>query len=244
MEDIRRWLVDGPLSLAPEQVSSIRDTALARLEQFVPSPVASATTALRLLGALVLVVFVVFFLLKDGDRMWTWVLSWTPRRHEARMAAAGEEAWATLRRYVAGTVLVAAIDAVGIGLALVLLGVPLWFSLALLTFLGAFVPVLGATVAGAAAVFVTLASEGPRDALILLGAVLLVQQLEGNVLQPLIMGRAVSLHPLVVLVAVTCGFLLLGILGALFAVPVVAVAYRVAARMRELPATADTAGET
>jgi len=134
-----------------------------------------------------------------------------------------------LTGYVRGTVIVAFTDAVLIGAALLLLDVPLWLSLALLTFLGAFVPLLGATVAGAAAVLVTLVTNGQTDAVIVLLVTVAVQQLEGNLLQPFVVGRAVRLHPLAILTAVTAGGLLLGIAGAVIAVPVVAVAYRVTA---------------
>jgi predicted PurR-regulated permease PerM len=124
-------------------------------------------------------------------------------------------------------VMVAAIDATGIGLALVVIGVPLVLPLTLLTFVSAFVPLIGATVAGAAAVLVALAAGGPVDALLVLAAVIAVQQAEGNLLEPLIMSRALRLHPVVVLVAVTAGGLLGGVAGALVAVPVTAVLYRI-----------------
>jgi predicted PurR-regulated permease PerM len=232
IEDIRDWLIDGPLSLDADQVTRLRDAALGFLDGIAPSPMTGATTALRLLSGTVLAVFAVFFLLKDGGQMWQWVQTWAPARRRGQIAAAGEQAWTTLRAYVRGTVLIAAADAAGIGLALLLLGVPLWLSLALLTFVGGFVPLLGATVAGAVAVLVTLVTEGGRDAVLALVAVLLVQQVEGNLLQPLVMGRVIDLHPLVIVAAVTCGALLLGVLGALVAVPLVAVAYRVARQFR------------
>jgi predicted PurR-regulated permease PerM len=132
-------------------------------------------------------------------------------------------AWQALTRYTGGLLIVALIDAVGIGLTLLLLGIPLWVSLILLTFLEAFVPVLGATVSGAVAVLVTPVTNGVGDAVIVLVVVLVVQQLEGDVLQPLRMRRAVDLHPVVALVAVRAGTLLPGVSGALLAVPTVAV---------------------
>ncbi len=147
-----------------------------------------ATTALRVLGAAIFVVFAVFFLVKDGAAMWRWALSWTPARHRHRVDGAGRRAWAALTSYTRGTAVVATTDAVLIGAGLLLIGVPLWLSLTLLTFFAAFVPVLGATAAGAAAVLVTLVTNGLPDALIVLGIVLLVQQVEGNLLQPLIAG--------------------------------------------------------
>jgi putative heme transporter len=139
------------------------------------------------------------------------------------MARAGQQSWLTLVAYVKATVLVAFIDAVGIGLALLILRVPFALPLAALVFLSSFIPIVGATVSGAVAVLVALVTRGPLVALLVLIAVVLVQQLEGHVLQPLIMGRAVSIHPLAVIVAIATGVVLAGIIGALVAVPVVAV---------------------
>ncbi len=238
IDQIRGWLVSGPLALDPAQVDSLRDTIVRYLEEAVPSPVAGATMALQVLAAAFLAVFAVFFLLKDCAKMWAWFLTWVPAQRRRRVDEAGHLAWSTLTGYVAGIVVVALVDAAFVGTALFALGVPLWLSLTLLTFLGAFVPVLGATVSGAVAVLVTLVTNGPGDAVIVLVVVLAVQQLEGNVLHPLIVGRAVRLHPLVVLIAVTCGTLLLGIPGAIIAVPVVAVAYRVAAYLGHHSSTA------
>ena len=240
INDIRRWLIDGPLSLDADQVTRLRDSAIGFLEGATPSAAAGATATLRLLSAAVLAVFAVFFLLKDGHRMRRWLQTWVPPRHRRHVGMAGDVAWKTLRAYVRGTVVIATADAVGIGLVLFVLGVPLWLSLALLTFLGGFVPILGATVVGAVAVLVTLVTEGGRDAVIVLVAVLLVQQVEGNLLQPFVMGHVIDLHPLVIVASVTCGALLLGVLGALLAVPVVAVTYRVAKLFR-FPETSPSA---
>lgn len=227
LDDVRSWLTTGPLSLDPAQVGRVRDSIVGYISEAMPSIYGGALTVLHVLGGVLLAVFALFFLVKDGERMWRWALGWTPARHRERVDGAGRQAWTTLKAYVQGTVVIALVDAVLIGAGLFFLDVPLWLSLTLLIFLGAFVPLLGATLAGAAAVLVTLVSNGFGDALIVLAIVLVVQQVEGNVLQPLVMGRAVSLHPLVILVAVTCGTILLGIPGAVLAVPVVAVAYQV-----------------
>jgi putative heme transporter len=183
-------------------------------------------------------VFLVFFLLKDGEQMWAWFLARVPGARRTQLDGAGRAAWSTLTRYTGGLVVVALVDAVAIGLALLLLGVPFWLTLTLLTFFGAFVPLLGATVSGAVAVLVTLVTNGVTDAVVVLVVVIVVQQVEGNVLQPLIMRRAVHLHPVVTLVAVTAGALVLGVAGALLAVPVVAVAHRVAEHLRTHPVSA------
>ncbi len=249
IDDVRARLTDGPLHLDDQQVERLRNTAVDYLQRAAPSPTSGATTLLRLLGAAIFVLFAVFFLLKDGGQMWRWPLRWLPRRQQPRVDGAGRRAWATLTSYVRGTVLIAVADAALIGAALLVLGVPLWLSLTLLTFLGAFVPLLGATVAGVAAVLVTLVTEGGRDAVIVLAVVLLVQQVEGNMLQPFVMGRAVSLHPLAILTAVSCGTLLLGIVGAVVAVPLVATSYQVVAYLaraadpRSGPDTAAPAAE-
>jgi len=147
-----------------------------------------------------------------------------PRRSRAAINGAGEAGWSTLRNFVRVQILVATIDAIGIATGAFLLGVPLAIPIGILVFLGSFVPFVGAIVTGALAVFVALVFNGWVIALLMLGVVLLVQQIEGHVLQPLIMGTAVKVHPLGVVVAVATGSLLAGIPGALFAVPIAAVA--------------------
>jgi putative heme transporter len=189
--------------------------------------VAGARTAAAAAGTVLLVFVLLFFLLKDGRGMWGWVLRRVSDRSRPAFVEAGRAGWQTLAAYSRGIVAIAAIDASGIGLALVVLGVPLAFPLALITFLGAFVPIIGATVAGSVAVLVALAANGPATALLTAAAVIAVQQVEGNLLEPLIMKRQVRLHPVVVLVVVTAGTLLGGIAGAFVAVPIAAVVYRV-----------------
>jgi putative heme transporter len=181
-----------------------------------------AATLLTVLSGMLLTVVLTFFFVRDGSTLVRAALSPFPpeRRRLARKAA--RRAWRTLGGWVRGTVVVALIDAVGIGAGLLILGVPLALPLALLTFLSAFVPVIGALVAGAVAVLVAWATGGTRDALFTLGLVLAVQQLEGNVLQPMVMGRVLPLHPAVVLLGVTAGGLLAGIAGAFVAVPLLA----------------------
>jgi predicted PurR-regulated permease PerM len=233
IDRIRVWLVEGPLGLDPQQAAGIRNAVVTRIYQLTPEPAAAARMALYFLGAVVLVVFLLFFLLKDGDRMWGWALERTPDRGREQVDGAGRSAWTTLSHYVRGILLVALIDAVGIGLTLLILGVPLWVSLTLLTFLGAFVPLFGATVSGVVAVLVTLVTNGVSDAVIVLVVVLVVQQVEGNLLHPLIVGRALHLHPAAILVTVTIGTLLWGLAGALLAVPLMAASYRAAEYLRQ-----------
>ncbi|WP_422734407.1 AI-2E family transporter [Micromonospora sp. WMMD558] len=190
-------------------------------------PVSGARTAAEVLGSALLALVLLFFLLKDGRSMWRWVLDRMTGPNRTVTAEAGRNGWHTLGAYSRGTLMIAAIDAIGIGLALVLLGVPLAFPLALIVFFGAFIPIIGATVTGAMAVLVALAANGPVTALLVLAAVIAVQQIEGNLLEPLIMKRQVNLHPVVILVAVTAGTLIAGIAGAFVAVPITAVLWRV-----------------
>lgn len=235
IDRVRSWLVGGPLALDPGQVDELRDRLVAQVSAAVPGPVAGAQTAMSVLGGLLLMLFLLFFFLKDGTGMWRWVLERTPGRQRLRLDGAGQRAWTVVGRYVVGVVTVAALDAVLIGTGLLLVGVPLWLSLTLLTFFGAFVPYVGAVLSGAVAVLVTLVTDGARDAVIIAVLVLVVQQVEGNVLQPLVMRRAVHLHPVVTIVAVLTGTLLVGIPGAVLAVPLTAATYQVYEHLRTGP---------
>jgi predicted PurR-regulated permease PerM len=172
-------------------------------------------------GAL-LTLFSLIFLLADGRRIWYWVLGFLPARAHAPIDWAGSAGWVAVGQYVRVQIFVAFVDAVGIGLGAALLGVPLPIPIAILVFLGSFIPFLGAIVTGALAVFISLVYNGPINALAMLGVVILVQQIESHVLQPLVMGNAVKVHPLGVVLAVSTGALLAGIPGALFAVPLAA----------------------
>ena len=200
---------------------------------------ATATTLGHVVTGLFLVLFSTFFFLRDGRRISRFLVGLLPEPTRDRMLGAVDVSWTTLVSYVRATVLVAFIDAVGIGLVLAILRVPFAFSLAALVFLGAFIPIVGATVSGAVAVLVAFVDKGLAVALIVLAAVIAVQQLEGHVLQPLIMGRAVAIHPLVVIIGIASGVVLAGIMGALVAVPLIAVLNtgirRLARRRPEVP---------
>jgi predicted PurR-regulated permease PerM len=191
--------------------------------EVVATGAASGATALATgLTGLLLVLVLTFFFVRDGRRLVRAALSVLSPERRRLACATADKAWRTLSRWVRGTALVALIDATGIGVGLLILGVPLALPLALLTFLGGFVPVIGAVLAGLVAVLVAWAAVGTQAALITLGIVVAVQQLEGNVMQPMIMGRVLPLHPAVVLLAVTVGALVAGIAGALVAVPLLA----------------------
>ncbi|MGC9670101.1 AI-2E family transporter [Planosporangium sp. 12N6] len=224
---IQNSLRTGPLHLSNDQLTGVADAAQKWLDSHRDSltsgALSTATTAVDALFTTLLVLFTTFFFLRDGHRIWRFLVGLLPSVAREPLGRAGEASWATLVSYVRATVLVAFIDAVGIGLALTALRVQLAFPLAILVFLGAFVPIVGATVSGAVAVLVALVTKGWVSALLVLAAVIIVQQLEGHILQPLIMGRAVAIHPLAVILSIATGLLLASIMGALIAVPLVAV---------------------
>jgi predicted PurR-regulated permease PerM len=183
----------------------------------------TAATLGEVLAGFFVVLFTLFFFLRDGGQIWQFLCRLLPRPARVPAARAGHYSWHTLVSYVRATVLVAFVDAAGIGIGLAVLRVPLALPLAALVFLGAFIPVVGATLSGVVAILVALVTQGPVTALIVLGIVIAVQQLEGHVLQPLIMGRAVALHPLAVILAIATGVVTAGIVGGLVAVPLLAV---------------------
>jgi predicted PurR-regulated permease PerM len=226
--EIQRWLAQGPLHLSQTQLND----GLARLQQSISNnqgrltsgALSTATTLGEVVAGFFLVLFVLFFYLRDGGRIWTFLCRLLPRGARIPVARAGHYSWHTLVSYVRATVIVALVDAIGIGIGLAVLRVPLAVPLAALVFLGAFIPVVGATLSGAVAVLVALVTVGPVKALIILAVVIGVQQVEAHLLQPLIMGRAVALHPLAVILSIATGVVVAGIVGGLVAVPLLAVA--------------------
>ena len=247
---IQQWAKTGPLHLSDDQVKQAIDNAQqwvnSNTDRLTSTGIATATTLFELITGMLLVLFSTFFFLRDGRKIWRFIVRLFPVNARWSLADAGDASWATLGAYVRATVLVAFIDAVGIGTALVILHIPFPFPLAALVFLGAFIPIVGASVSGAVAVLVALVDQGWVIALIVLGAVILVQQVEGHVLQPLIMGRAVAIHPLVVIIGIACGATLAGIIGALVAVPLIAVlntgVRRLSRRRPEVPPSAVVVG--
>lgn len=195
--------------------------------QFGSGALAGVGAVTSFITGLVLMVVVLFFFLKDGPSIWRFLLRPFQGEGLRRAERAGAKTVETLGSYVRGTAAVAAVDALGIGLGLVILQVPLALPLAVLVFVLAFIPIVGATVAGILAALVALVANGPVNAIIVVGVVILVNQLEGNFLQPVLMGRALKLHSLVILLALTIGTVLSGILGAILAVPIAAVAWGV-----------------
>jgi len=228
LDTVQNWLVTGPFNVSQDQidsiVTSIKQAVLDNREAVTSGAVTTATSVGRVVTGLVLVMFILFFFLRDGKKIWDWVVGLAPRRARAKLHGAANRAWWTLGGYVRATVLVAFVDAIGIGLGLVILGVPLAFPLIAFVFLASFIPIIGALLSGIVAVLVALVTVGLVKAIIVLIVVIAVQQLEAHVLQPVLMGRAVHVHPLAVALSITAGVIIAGISGALLAVPLVACA--------------------
>lgn len=226
LDKVQNWLVTGPLKLSQEQinsaVTSVKESVVANKDALTSGAVNTASSAGHVITGFVLVLFILFFFLRDGRRIWNWILGLAPQRAKSQIDEAAQRAWTTLGGYVRATVLVAFVDAVGIGIGLFAVGVPLAIPLTAFVFLASFIPIIGALLSGVVAVLVALVTLGPIQALIILAVVILVQQLEGHVLQPVLLGRAVSLHPLGVALSIAAGVILIGITGALLAVPIVA----------------------
>ncbi|WP_327680276.1 AI-2E family transporter [Kitasatospora sp. NBC_00458] len=236
VDQLRDWLITGPLHLTEQQITDfanqITKAISTNTEQITSASLTGAQIAVEVLTAVLLAFFTTFFFLYDGERIWNWALRGLPRHSRYAMAGAGPKAWATLTAYVRGTVCVAFIDAVCIGIGIQLLGVPMALPLAVIIFLGAFVPLVGALVTGTVAVLIALVTTTPWTALMVLVVLVAVQQLEGHILQPLILGRAVRVHPLGVVLGVAAGSIIGGIGGAIVAVPLIAVTNTVVTHLR------------
>ena len=227
INDIADWLRTGPLKLSDTQLSrfqaEILNTLSANQASITAGALTTAATVGETLTEILLVVFTLIFFLHGGLAIWQFLLGVVPNRVRNRVDVAGRRGLAALVSYVRATAVVATVDALAIGIALAVLGVPLAVPLAALVFLGAFIPIIGAVVAGGVAVMIALVAQGLVSALIVLGVVIAVMQLESHVLQPLLLGRAVKLHPLAVVLSIATGLLVGGIAGALLAVPLLAV---------------------
>jgi predicted PurR-regulated permease PerM len=220
------WLTNGPLHLDQAQIEQFRKSAVEALqnnqEKLTSGALSTAGTVTEIVTGALLVLFTLIFVLQGGRHIYAYVTKIFPENVRERVRDAGRAGFRSLIGYVRATFLVALVDAIGIGTGLAIMGIPLALPLASLVFLGAFIPLVGAVIAGFLAVVVALIAKGWIFALITLGLVIAVQQLEGHVLQPLVMGRAVSVHPLAVVLAIAGGAVLAGIVGALLAVPTVA----------------------
>jgi predicted PurR-regulated permease PerM len=224
--EIRHWLRHGPLHASNSQINEFihnAQTLLTERAKALPDQLTEITSAVgHIVAGIFIVLFGTYFFLADGQLIWAWLVRLFPRAARRRADSSGRVAWRSLVQFVRATVLVAATDALGIAIVAAVLGLPLVSTIGLLVFIGAFVPMIGATISGTVAVLVALVAKGPVVALIMLGGVVLVQQIEAHVLQPFLMGRFVSVHPLGVIVAVAAGVLVAGIPGALVAVPLTA----------------------
>jgi len=225
-EEFKQFLLESPLHLTGDQLNAFGDQIWATVQRdsnvVISGALSVGSTAGHVLAGVLLVLFITLFMLIDGGRIWAWVVRLFPRRARPALDGSGRAGWLTLSQFVKVQIFVAAVDAVGIGLGAFFLGLPLVIPIAIAVFLGAFIPFLGAIVTGALAVFIALIYKDLFIALMMLIVVLGVQQLESHVLQPLIMGSAVKVHPVAVVLAVASGGYIAGIPGALFAVPLVA----------------------
>ncbi|HWG56469.1 MAG TPA: AI-2E family transporter [Gaiellaceae bacterium] len=227
---IAGWLDSGPFGVSDAQIERWREQAIDGLRgqsgRLVGGVFGGAYIAFEVIVGAALAIVVLFFFLKDGERIWRWATGLFPQGAQAHVDRIGHLSWGAIGGYLRGVIAVAGVDAILIALALWLLDVPLVLPLALLTFVGGFFPIIGAVSAGFVAVMVALVANGVTTALLVLGAVLLVQQLESNLLQPVVVGNATQVHPLGVLLAVAAGGVLWGVAGAFLAVPLAAVVNR------------------
>ncbi|WP_214367537.1 AI-2E family transporter [Pseudonocardia sp. H11422] len=231
LQQIQNWLAGPPFNLGQSQLGEVLASATQQLQSSATAIASGVLTGVGAIASgvlnLVLAVILAFFFIKDGPRFLPWLTRTVGPRAGRHLQAVLERAWRGLGGFIRTQALVSFVDAVFIGIGLVIVGVPLALPLAVLTFFGGFIPIVGALVAGTLAVLVALVTQGFTTALIVLGIIIAVQQIEGNVLQPVLQSRSLGLHPVVVLLAVTAGGSLYGIAGAFLAVPVAAVAAEV-----------------
>ena len=229
IDTIQTFIEDGPIPIDQAQIDSARDGIVAFITsaQFGSGAVAGVSVAGEFIAGTVLMVVILFFFLKDGDVIWEFFLRPFSGRQLARGRHIGRTAVRTLGGYVRGTAVIAFVDASAIGIGLAILQVPLALPLAVIVFLFSFIPIVGATVAGALAALIALVASGPLTALIVVIIVVAVNQLEGNFLQPVVMAQSLKLHPLVILLALTAGTIIGGIVGAVLSVPIAAVAWAI-----------------
>ena len=236
IDSAKQWAKGAPLNFTAERVKQIEADAREAFGSasggFASQAFSQARAAANLFGGILLLFFTLFFVIKDGEHMGKWLLDRIAPERQGDAVALTNRARTVMRQYVLATAATGLIDGVLIGIALFVLGVPLYLPLALLTFLGGFIPLLGATLAGLISAVVALGANGPGTALLVVAATVVVQQVEGNILQPLILERAVRLHPLLTVSAVAGGLILGGLLGAFLSVPLVAIAVGVVSHYR------------
>ena len=240
LEEIRAWLRDGPVNASDSQINdwigNTQDMIRERSQEGETIGIFTeiGSTVGHVVAGFFITLFATYFFLADGGRIWSWLVRIAPRAARERVDSSGQVAWLSLVQFVRATVIVAAVDAIGVMIGAAVLDVPFVLAIGVLVFLGAFVPLIGATIAGTVAILVALVDQGPVTALLMLAVVIGVQQLEGHILQPFLLGRWVALHPLGVILAIAGGVLVAGIVGALVAVPIAAALNAVVLHLSEL----------
>jgi predicted PurR-regulated permease PerM len=229
LDELEQFLLNGPVPIQQEQLDQAREGIIqfATSSQVRSGAITGLSVVTEFLAGSALMVVILFFFLKDGAKIWNFFLRPFSGRREAKLRRVGSRTLEVLGGYVRGTAIVALADAVVIGAALLILQVPLAFPLAIIIFITAFIPLVGATVAGILAALVALVANGPVVALIVVAVVVAVNQLEGDLLQPIVMGKSLQLHALVILMALTAGTILAGIIGAVLSVPLAAVIWAI-----------------
>jgi predicted PurR-regulated permease PerM len=239
VDKTKSWLHHGPLHLKSSDLDKIADDITKAVKshesQLISGAIQTVRTVIEVVGAILLILFVTFFLLRDGEQVWGWTLRLFPRAAQPRLDVAGRAGWGTLGGYLRGQLIIALFHGVSVMIVLFVLRVPLAAALGVLIFLGSFIPVLGITIAGALAVGVTLLEHGLTSAIVVLILIVVLVQVESNLLQPIIMSRTVEVHPLAIVLAVTTGTIVAGIVGALLAVPFVAFLNTTVHALRDMP---------
>jgi predicted PurR-regulated permease PerM len=229
LDELEQFLLTGPVPIEQEQLDQAREgiVQFATSSQVRSGAITGLSVVTEFIAGASLMVVILFFFLKDGAKIWNFFLRPFSGQREAKLRRVGNRTLEVLGGYVRGTAIVALVDTVAIGAALLIMQVPLAFPLAIIVFIGAFIPLVGATVAGILAALVALVANGPIVALIVVAVVVAVNQLEGDLLQPIVMGKSLQLHALVILMALTAGTILAGIVGAVLSVPLAAVAWAI-----------------
>ena len=246
--EIRTWLETGPLNASDSQV----DRWIQDVQNYVQDQgkglgthATEVGTALsHIIAGFFIILFSSYFFLADGHLIWAWIVRIFPRAARSRADSSGRVAWHSLTQFVRATVLVAGTDAIGIMIAALILHVPLVSAIGVIVFIGAFIPLVGALLSGTVAVLVALVAQGPFIALLMLAGVVIVQQIEAHVLQPFLMGRFVSVHPLGVILAIATGAIVAGIVGALVAVPLAAALNAIVQHLAQFTEVGESAEES
>ncbi|ADX74043.1 AI-2E family transporter [Pseudarthrobacter phenanthrenivorans] len=229
LDELEKFLLTGPIPIEQEQLDQARQgiVEFATSSQVRSGAITGLSVVTEFFAGAALMIVILFFFLKDGAKIWNFFLRPFSGAREAKLRRVGSRTLEVLGGYVRGTAIVALVDTVAIGAALLIMQVPLALPLAIIVFIGAFIPLVGATVAGILAALVALVANGPVVALIVVAVVIAVNQLEGDLLQPIVMGKSLQLHALVILMALTAGTILAGIVGAVLSVPLAAVAWAI-----------------